>query len=110
MDEIKGITRLIKEKHMALNNSQDDYDKINLLKELCQFCSNIYAVLRKENDSENLYEKYLYYSKLLFNFYSQIIIIDKDGKNWSDILNKIKEEIPNFINDDIENIKNLLMN
>ena len=107
LDEIKDITKLIKEKSSTLNNSQDENEKINLLKELCQNCSNIiniYTALRKENDSENLYEKYLYFSKLLFNFYSQILILDKDVKNCSDILNKIKEEIPNFINDDIENI------
>ena len=107
LDEIKNITKLIKEKHISLNNSQDDNEKINLLKELCHYSSsiiNIYSDIRKINDSENLYEKYLYYSKLLFKFYSQIIIFDKEGKNSSDILNKIKEEIPNFINDDIEYI------
>lgn len=107
LDEIKNIRNLIKEKNIQLKNSQNDTDKINILNELCNYCSkiiNIYIDLRKNNDSENLYEKYFYYTIALFKYYSKIIIISQDDKIVSNILKKIKEEIPNFINEDIENI------
>ena len=107
LDEIKDLSKNINEKNKLLNNCQNNNDKINYLKELCQDCLkiiNIYTLLRKDNDSENLYEKYFYYTKLLFKYYSKIIILDTEDKNSADILNKIQKEIPNFINDNIENI------
>ena len=107
LDDIKNITNLIKEKNQLLKNTQNDNDKIKILNELCDYCSkiiNIYNDLRKNNDSENLYEKYFDYSIALFKYYSKIIIISKDEKTITDILNKIKEEIPNFINEEIQNI------
>ena len=107
LEEIKDISRNINEKNKSLNDSQNNNDKIQILEQLCQYCLkiiNIYTLLRKDNDSENLYEKYFYYTKLLFKYYSKIIILDTEDKNSNDILNKIQNEIPNFINDNIEDI------
>ena len=106
LDEIRDISKNIEEKNKFLDDSQNDNDKIKYLNELCEYCLkiiNIYNILRKNNDSENLYEKYFYYTKLLFKYYSKIIIFDKEENN-VDILNKIQKEISCFINDNIENI------
>ena len=107
LDEIKNITIIIREKNNALKKIENDNDKINYLKELCDNCLkiiNIYNLLRKNNDSENLFQKFFYYTQLLFKYYSQMIILDKEDKNSSEVINKIREEIPKFMNDNIENL------
>ena len=106
LDEIRKNVKNINDKNNALNNIENDEEKIKCLNELCELCIkilNIYENLKKENDSGNFYEKIIDYTKLLFKYYSQIIILDKEDKVSTDIINKIKEEIPKFINDNIEN-------
>ena len=107
LDEIKEITQFIKEKKDALKDTENIKDKLEFLNDLCESCSkllNIYESLNKDNDSENLYEKIFYYTKALFNYYSQIIMLDKEDKNIFKIINEIKNIIPKFINDNIENL------
>ena len=73
LDEIKEITKFITEKKDALKDTENIKDKLEFLNDLCESCSkllNIYESLNKDNDSENLYEKIFYYSKALFNYYS----------------------------------------
>ena len=107
LNEIKNLVKTIQEKNYYFTNSENNEEKINYLKELCDSCSKIviiYSDLRKNNDSENIYEKSFYYTKLLFLYYSKMLVFDKENKISSDIINKIKEEIVKFINDDIENL------
>ena len=107
LDEIRKNVKNINEKNDALEKITNDEEKINCLKELyiaCLNIINIYETLKKDKDSEYLNEKIFDYTKLLFQYYSQIIIIDKDEKYTSEIINKIIEEIPKFINDNIENL------
>ena len=49
-------------------------------------------------------EKLFEYSKLLFNYYSQIIILENDNQKIENIVSKIKGILTKFINDDIENL------
>ena len=107
LDEIRKYVKNITAKNETLNSIENEEEKITCLNELCEYCIkiiNIYENLKKEKDSENFYEKIFDYTKLLFKYYSQIIILDKDDKNTPDIINKIKEVIPKFMNDNIENL------
>ena len=107
LDEIKQITDFIKEKNEALRRVENENDKKEFLKDLCESCLNIiniYESLKEESDSENIYDKIFYYTKILFNYYLKTIILDKEDKQTKEIINKIKEMIPKFINDNIENL------
>ena len=78
------------------------------MEDLCKYCSqiiNIYEKLRKDNDnSESLYEKLFYYTKLLLHYYSQKIIINEDNNIIKDVVEKIETELSKYINDNIENL------
>ena len=81
LDEIRKNVKNINEKNDALEKITNDEEKINCLKELyiaCLNIINIYETLKKDKDSEYLNEKIFDCTKLLFQYYSQIIIIDKD--------------------------------
>ena len=104
---IKNYVKLINEKNEALKNSENNDDKISYLNELCFSCLeiiNIYENIKNDNNSENLNEKIFNYTKLLFNYYSQIIIIDKEEQYTENIINKIKELMQKYKNDNIENL------
>ena len=107
LEEIKNLSKIIDQKKEELSLSNDD-NKINILKELCEKCSNIiniYENLRKKNeDSENLYEKLFYYTNLLLKSYTEMIILDKEDSNTDELINKINEELSKYINDNIENL------
>ena len=106
LNEIKNNVKIINEKNKILKNSGNEEEKLLYLNELCDACSkiiNIYENLKKDNESETLYEKIFDYTKLLFTYYSQLIIIFKENNSKeSDLINKIKEIIPKFKNDNIE--------
>ena len=107
LDKIKLLSKTINEKKAELKKKINDNDKFNILKEIIEPCSKIltiYEELRKGNDSESLYEKILEYTKLLITYYSEMIILDKEDKNSAEFLNKIKEQMPKFKNDNIENL------
>ena len=107
LEEIHKMVNDINEKNNSLKKITNEEEKIASLNELCELCLkiiNIYEILKKDNDSEYFYEKIFDYTKLLFIFYSQIMIIDEDENYTEDIINKIKEEMPKFINDDIESL------
>ena len=104
--EIKKNVKIINEKNNSLKSIKNNEEKLVYLNELCDACSkikNIYESLKRDNDSEKLYEKIFDYTKLLFKYYSQMIIIDKEDKSkCSDIISKIKEEMPKYKNENIE--------
>ena len=105
--EIKQITEFISEKNDALKNVENEKDKNDFLNDLIDSCIQIikiYELLAENNDSENIYEKIFDYTKLLLNYYSQKIINDSEEKYTSEIINKIKEILPKFINENIENL------
>lgn len=107
LEEIHKMVNDINEKNNSLTKITNEEEKIARLNELCEFCLkiiDIYEILKKESDSEYFYEKIFDYTKLLFIFYSQIMIIDEDENYTEDIINKIKEEMPKFINDNIESL------
>ena len=107
LDEIKGINDFINEKNEALRNIENENDKKEFLKDLCESCLNIiniYEELKEESDSENIYDKIFDYTKILFNYYLKAIMLDKEDKQTKEIITKIKEIIPKFINDNIENL------
>jgi molecular chaperone DnaK (HSP70) len=96
---IKGYVKNINEKNEALKTAENDEDKISYLNELCNSCLeiiNIYENIKNDNNSENLNEKIFNYTKLLFSYYSQIIIIDKEEKYTENVINKIKELMPKY--------------
>ena len=104
---IKGYVKNINEMNEALKTAENDEDKISYLNELCNSCLeiiNIYENIKNDNNSENLNEKIFNYTKLLFSYYSQIIIIDKEEKYTENVINKIKELMPKYKNDNIENL------
>ena len=103
LDEIRNLVKIITEKDNSLKNIEVDNEKISCLKTLCDLCKNIINIYEElKNDSENLYEKIFDYTKYLFNYYSQIIILDKEDNCTPEIINKIKEEMSKYINDNIE--------
>jgi cell division ATPase FtsA len=107
LEEIKKETDFIKEKQESFKSLQDNEEKIDFLNDLIESCLNIisiYESLNSENDSGCLDEKVFSYSKLLFKFYSQIIILENNNQNIENIVTKIKEILPKFINDNIENL------
>ena len=102
---LKKYVKIINEKNEALKSVENDDDKISYLNELCYSCLeiiSIYENIKNNNNSENLNDKIFNYTKLLFNYYSQIIIIDKEEKYTENIINKIKELMPKYKNDNIE--------
>ena len=107
LEEIKILTKTINKKNKELDLINDN-DKLNILNELCEFCSkiiNIYESLRKDNeDSETLYEKLFDFTKLLLKSYSKIIILKEEENNCMDLINKIKDVLSKYINDNIENL------
>ena len=107
LDEIRQITEYITNKNEALKKEENDKNKKEYLNDLCESCLkliNIYESLNQDNDSENLYEKIFNYSKLLLSYYSKMIILDDEDKYTPEIIIKIKEIMPKFINDNIENL------
>ena len=107
LNEIKQITDFINEKNDALKNVNNDNEKKEFLNDLIESCLNIiniYESLKEESDSNNIYEKIFDYTKILFNYYSKLIILDNEDKNTTEILKKIKEMMPKFIDDNIENL------
>ena len=107
LEEIKKETDFIKEKQESFKSLQDNEEKIDCLNDLIESCLNIisiYEYLNSKNDSGCLDEKLFNYSKLLFKFYSQIIILENNNQNIENIVTKIKEILPKFINDNIENL------
>ena len=107
LDSIKDLTKIIDNKNDEFIN-QNNNDKNAILEDLCKYCSqiiNIYEKLRKDNDnSESLYEKLFYYTKLLLHYYSQKIIINEDNNIIKDVVEKIETELSKYINDNIENL------
>jgi len=107
LEEIKNLSKIISQKKKELNLANDD-NKIIILKELCEKCSiiiNIYESLRKKNEnSENLYEKLFYYTNLLLKSYTEMIILDKEDNNTNELITKIKDVLSKYINDNIENL------
>jgi hypothetical protein len=90
-----------------MKNETNDNNKINILKELCDYCTkiiNIYEELNKVKDSETLYEKIFNYTKILINYYSKIIILYNEESSSKEYINKIMDIIKKFINDDIETL------
>ena len=107
LEEIKKETDFIKEKQESFKSLQDNEDKIDSLNDLIESCLkiiSIYESLNANNDSGCLDEKLFEYTKLLFKFYSQTIILENNNQNIENIVTKIKEILPKFINDDIENL------
>ena len=107
LNEIKKITININNKKEELKNENNDNNKINILKELCDYYTkiiNIYEELNKGKDSETLYGKIFDYTKYLINYYSKIIIIYNEDSSVSEYIDKIMEIIKKFINDDIETL------
>ena len=107
LNEIKKITININNKKEELKNEKNDNNKINILKELCDYYTkiiNIYEELNKGKDSETLYGKIFDYTKYLINYYSKIIIIYNEDSSVSEYIDKIMEIIKKFINDDIETL------
>ena len=107
LDEIRQITEYITNKNEALKKEENDKNKKEYLNDLCESCLkliNIYESLNQDNDSENLYEKIFNYSQLLLSYYSKMIILDDEDKYTPEIIIKIKEIMPKFINDNIENL------
>lgn len=113
LEEIKKIAININKKKEELKNEAIDSNKINFLKELCDYCIkiiNIYEELNKDKESETLYEKIFDYTKLLINYYSKIIILYNEDSTSNDYINKIMDVIQKFINDDIETLLESLVN
>ena len=107
LNEIKNISKNINNKKKELENEANDNNKINILKELCDYCSkiiNIYEELNKGKDSETLYGKIFDYTKSLINYYSKIIIIYDEDSSGKEYINKIMDIMKKFINDDIETL------
>ena len=107
LDEIRQITEYITNKNEALKKEENNKNKKEYLNDLCESCLkliNIYESLNQDNDSENLYEKIFNYSQLLLSYYSKMIILDDEDKYTPEIIIKIKEIMPKFINDNIENL------
>lgn len=107
LNEIKKIAININNKKEELKNESNDNNKINILKELCDYCTkiiNIYEELNKGKDSETLYGKILDYNKYLINYYSKIIILYNEDSSGKEYINKIMDIIKKFINDDIETL------
>ena len=107
LEEIKDIICFINEKNDGFNNIINENDKIEYLKDLIESCTNliiIYESLNNDKDSGILYEKIFDYTKMLFNYYLQMIKLDKENNRTSDIIKNIKERLPKFINDNIENL------
>ena len=103
LDKIRSLVKIITEKDNSLKNLEDDNEKINYLTILCDSCKNIINIFEElKNVSENFYEKIFDYTKLLLNYYSQIIILDKENKVTPELINKIQEELRKYINDNIE--------
>ena len=107
LNEIKKIAININNKKGELKNESNDNNKINILKELCDYCTqiiNIYEELNKGKDSETLYGKILDYTKYLINYYSKIIILYNKDNSGKEYIDKIMDVIKKFINDDIETL------
>ena len=107
LNEIKQIKEFITERNDLLKSTKNIKEKNEILNNLSESCSKlieIYESLKKDNDSEIIYDKIFNYTKLLFNYYYQIIILNEDEKITADIIQKIKEIMPKFINDNIENL------
>lgn len=107
LEEIKKETDFIKEKQKSFKSLQDNEEKVDFLNDLIESCINIisiYESLNENNDSGCIDEKLFDYTKLLFKFYSQIIILETNNQNIENIVTKIKEILPKFINDNIENL------
>ena len=107
LNEIKKIVFDINKKKQELKNETNDKNKINILKELCNFCVkiiNIYEELNKGKDSETLYEKIFDYTKLLINYYSKIILLYNEDNSSNEYIDNIMDIIKKFINDDIETL------
>ena len=107
LNEIRKIVLSINKKKEDMKNEANDNNKINIIKELCNYCTkiiNIYEELNKGKDSETLYEKIFDYTKLLINYYSKIIILYKEESSSKEYINKIMDIMKKFINDDIETL------
>lgn len=107
LEEIKNDTDFIKEKQKSFKSLEDNDDKIDCLNDLIESCLKIISIfesLNANNDSGCLDEKLFDYTKLLFKFYAQTIILENNNQNIENIVTKIKEILPKFINDDIENL------
>ena len=106
-DEIRQIIEYITKKNETFKKLENDENKKEYLKDLCESCQkliNIYESLNQDNDSENLYEKIFNYSKLLLSYYCKMIILDDEEKYTPELIIKIKEIMSKFINDNIENL------
>ena len=107
LNEIKKIAININLKKEEMKNETNDNNKINILKELCDYCTNIINIfeeLNKGKDSETLYGKIFDYTKLLINYYSKIIILYNEESSSKEYINKIMDIMKKFINDDIETL------
>ena len=107
LEEIKKETDFIKEKQKSFKSIQDNEEKVDFLNDLIESCLNIisiYESLNVNNDSGCIDEKLFDYTKLLFKFYSQILMLETNNQNIENIVTKIKEILPKFINDNIENL------
>ena len=110
LEKIRDTVEIIKKKEIQLEKSQNDEEKIKLLKILEENCSElikIYDSLSLNNDSDNIYQKLFKYYKKILKYYSQMILIENNN---NDIIDKIKAILSKFIDDDIEGLVNVLNN
>ena len=107
LEEIKRYNKYIEEKSKLLEESTDNEEKLNYLKNIIESCESlieIYSTLSEQNDTDILYQKLFGSYKKILKYYSEVLIITSDEKENQNIINKIKEIFYKLIDDDIGNM------